>query len=81
MLREESLVEDSSLLQFFFSFFLVIRAWSISPRCTAAYRLIVRPLSPVILDAPTSAARRLHVHTTREILAAKGGIVGENVAR
>ena len=63
--------------------FFVIRAWSISPRCTAAYRLIVRPLPPipVILDVPTSAARRLHVHTTRVILAAKGGTVGENVGR
>jgi hypothetical protein len=27
-------------------FFFFIRAQSISPRCTAAYRLIVRPLSP-----------------------------------
>jgi hypothetical protein len=35
------------------------------------------PYLPVILDVPTSAARRLHVHTTREILAAKGGTVGE----
>jgi hypothetical protein len=25
-------------------FFFVIRAWSICPKCTAAYRLIVRPL-------------------------------------
>ena len=28
------------------------------------------------LDFPISAARHLHVHTTREILAAKGGTVG-----
>ena len=35
--------------------------------------------SPRSLDVPTSAARCLHVHTTREILAAKGGTVGENV--
>ena len=41
----------------------------------------MRLLSPVILDVPTSAARRLHVHTTREILVAKGGTVGENVGR
>jgi hypothetical protein len=27
-------------------FFFVIRAQRICPRCTAAYRLIVRPLSP-----------------------------------
>jgi len=64
----------------FFSAF-VIRAQSICPRCTAAYRFIVRPLSPPpwFLDVPTSAARCLHVHMTREILAAKGGTVGENV--
>jgi len=35
--------------------------------------------SPVILDVHTSAARRLHVLATREILATKGGIVGKNV--
>jgi hypothetical protein len=46
------------------------------PRCIAAYRLIVRPLTtPRGLDVPTSAA------TTREILAAKGGTVGKNVSR
>jgi len=60
--------------------FFVIRARSICPRCTAAYRLIVQPLSPpVILDVPTSATSRLHVYKTREILAAKGRTVGENV--
>jgi len=64
-------------------FFFVIRARSICPRCTAAYGLIVRPLSfpPMILDVPASAARHLHAHMTREILAAKGGTVGENVGR
>ena len=62
--------------------YFVIRAWSICPRCTAAYRLIVRPLSPRdFLDVPTSAARCLHVHTTQEILAAKGGTMGENVGQ
>jgi hypothetical protein len=35
----------------------------------------------VILDVPTSSARRLHVHMTQEILAAKGWTVGENVGR
>jgi len=44
--------------------------------------LLRDPYPPsVILDVPTSAARRLHVHMTREILAAKGGTVGENVSR
>jgi hypothetical protein len=43
--------------------------------------LLCDPYLPVILDVPTSAARRLHVHTTREILAAKGGTVGENIGR
>ena len=59
-----------TVLQFVIFF---IRARSICPRCTTAYSLIVRPLPP------TSAARYLHIHTTREILAAKGGTVGENV--
>jgi hypothetical protein len=37
------------------------------------------PYAPVILDVPTFTARFPHVHMTREILAAKGGTVGENV--
>jgi hypothetical protein len=42
--------------------------------------LLCDPCSPVIfLDIPTSAARRLHVRTTRETLAAKGGTVDKNV--
>jgi hypothetical protein len=61
--------------------FFIIRARSICSRWTTAYRLIVRPLSPppMILDVPTSAASHLHVYKTREILAAKGRTVGENV--
>jgi hypothetical protein len=57
------------------AFFFVIRAWSICPGCTAALRLIVQPFfnPPYVLDVPTFAARCLHVHTTREIQAAKGG--------
>jgi hypothetical protein len=43
--------------------------------------LLSDPCPPVILDVSTSAARRLHVHTTREILAAKGGTVGKNVGQ
>jgi hypothetical protein len=39
------------------------------------------PPPPPVLDVPTFAARYLHVHKTREILAAKGGNVGENVGR
>jgi len=35
----------------------------------------------MVLDVPIYAARCPHVHTTREILAAKGGTVGENVGR
>jgi len=66
--------------------FFVIRDRSICPGAYAPdalqpVRLIVQPLFPRDLDVPTSAARRLHVHTTREILAAKGGTVGENVGR
>ena len=36
---------------------------------------------PPRLDVPTFATRCLHVVTTREILAAEGGTVGENVVR
>jgi hypothetical protein len=43
--------------------------------------LLCDPYPPVILDIPTSVAGHLHVHTTREILAAKGGTVGETVGR
>jgi len=43
--------------------------------------LLYNPYPPMILDVPTSAARCLHVHTTREILAAKCGTVGENVGQ
>jgi len=42
--------------------------------------LLCNPCPPMIfLDVPTSAARHLHVCTTREILAAKGGTVDKNV--
>ena len=52
----------------------IIRARSICPRCTAALRLTVRPRNPTyVLDVPTFAARCLHVHSMREIQAAKGG--------
>jgi len=44
--------------------------------------LLCDPYPPLIcLDVPTSAARHLHAHKTREILAAKSGTVGENVGR
>jgi len=64
-------------------FFFFIRAQSIHSRCTAAYKAYCATLNPPTrgLDIPTSAARCLHVHMTREILAAKGGTVGENVGR
>jgi hypothetical protein len=51
---------------------------SICPGCTAAYKAYCATLIPPCdLDIPTSAARCLHVHTTREILAAKGGTCGQ----
>jgi hypothetical protein len=58
--------------------------WSIWPGCTAAYKAYcttIIPPPPRDLDFPISAARCLHVHTTREILAAKGGTVDENVGQ
>jgi hypothetical protein len=39
------------------------------------------PPHPGGLDVPTSIARCLHIHMTQEILAAKGGTVGENVGQ
>ena len=65
-------------------FVFFIRARSIRSRCTAvykAYSATLNPPTPRGLDVPTSAARCLHIHTTREILAAKGRTVGENVGR
>jgi hypothetical protein len=35
--------------------------------------LLCDPFNPPVLDVPTVAATCLHVHTTREIQAAKGG--------
>ena len=52
-----------------------------APDAPQAMGLLCDPEPPHGLDVPTSAARRLHVHTTREILAAKGGTMGENVGR
>jgi hypothetical protein len=65
-------------------FFIVIRGRSIYPRYTAAYGFILRhypPSTPVILDVSTSAGRHLHLHTTRDILAAKGWTVAKNVSQ
>jgi hypothetical protein len=59
-------------------FFFFIRARSICPRCTAAYKAYCATLIPAPrdLDVPTSATRCLHVHMTQEIPAAKGGTCG-----
>jgi hypothetical protein len=45
--------------------------WGPESGCTAACRLIVH--TPCAFNVPTFTARRLHVTTTLEILAAKGG--------
>jgi hypothetical protein len=62
---------------FFFLFFFTTSARGIRLGCTAACWLIVQPWIPLpfhlILDVPSSAARCLHVHTTRETLLAKCG--------
>ena len=59
-------------------FFFVVRAWSICPGCTAAYEAYCATLIPPPrnLDVHTSDARHLHVHTTRVILATRGGTCG-----
>jgi hypothetical protein len=50
--------------------FVVVVVWGPESRCTAACRLIVH--APCVFNVPTFTARRLHVTTTLEILAAKG---------
>jgi hypothetical protein len=57
------------------------RPGAYAPDAPQPIGLLCDPYPPVILDVPTSTARRLHVHTTRKILATKGGTVGENVGR
>ena len=53
-----------------------------APEALQPIRLIVQTWTPPPgLDVPTYATRCLHIHMTREILAAKGGTVGENVGR
>jgi hypothetical protein len=59
-------------------FFFIIRAQSICPRCTTTYKAYCAILIPPCdSNVPTSTATRLHVHMTREILAAKGGTCGQ----
>jgi hypothetical protein len=48
---------------------VVVVVWGPESGCTAACRLIVH--TPCVLNVPTFTARRLHVTTTLEILAAK----------
>jgi hypothetical protein len=45
--------------------------WGLESGCTAPCRLIVH--TPCAFNVPTFTFRRLHVTTTLEILAAKGG--------
>jgi hypothetical protein len=49
---------------------VVVVVWGPESGCTAACRLIVHTC---VFNVPTFTARRLHVTTTLEILAAKGG--------
>jgi hypothetical protein len=49
---------------------VVVAVWGPESWCTAACRLIVH--TPCVFNVPTPTARRLHVTTTLEILAAKG---------
>jgi hypothetical protein len=50
---------------------VVVVVWGPKSGCTAACRLIVH--TPCVFNVPTFTARRLHVSTTLEILAAKAG--------
>jgi hypothetical protein len=49
---------------------VVVVVWGPESGCTTACRLIVH--TPCVFNVPTFTARRLHVTTTLEILAAKG---------
>jgi hypothetical protein len=49
----------------------VVVVWGPESRCTAACRLIVH--TPCVFNVSTFTARRLHVTTTLEILAAAKG--------
>jgi len=73
----ESTIAMNCLYQYFFFFF--IRAWSICPRSTTAYSLIVRPLSPSHPHDFRCSHFRCQVR--REILAAKGRTMGGNVGQ
>jgi hypothetical protein len=53
-------------------FVVVVVVWSPISRCTAACRFIVH--TPCVFNVPTFTARRLHVTTTLEILAAKSEV-------
>jgi hypothetical protein len=50
---------------------VVVVVWGPESGCTAACRLIVH--TPCVFNVPTFTARRLHITTTLEILAAKCG--------
>jgi hypothetical protein len=58
------------LSAFLFEHVVVVVVWSPEIGSTAACRLIVH--TPCVFNVPTLTARRLHVTTTLEILAAKG---------
>jgi hypothetical protein len=49
---------------------VAVVVWGPESGCTAACRLIVH--TPCVFNVPTFTARRLHVTTTLEILAAEG---------
>jgi hypothetical protein len=61
-----------------YSQFVCLFVWGPVSGCTAACRLIVH--TPCAFDVPTFTARRLHVMTTLEILAAKGGTFGRETS-
>jgi hypothetical protein len=52
-------------------FIVCLFVWGPVSGCTAACRLVVH--TPCVFNVPTFTARRLHITTTLEILAAKGG--------
>jgi hypothetical protein len=53
------------------TYIVVVVVWGPESGCTAACRLTVH--TPCVFNVPIFTARRLHVTTTLEILAAKDG--------
>jgi hypothetical protein len=75
------MVKEASLLQVLSCSYSSTGPRAYAPDAPQPIGLLCDPEPPHGLDISTSSSRCLHVHTTREILAAKGGTVGENAGQ